>query len=243
MIDTLKAQRNAQRFGRLGEIIFTAAAGLPVALWMLAMLFETDKHFQSSARIRDHLQDQFDLIAKELAGQASLLGLQQWRESFKKLVGGHIMLQYIAAKERVPLLSEITKLGAEVIIAQWNFVDHFAIDIQRLSNVGNPYSLAQVINRSQLYSGAGRGIWFRATEEDLEAGWIIDYVATDDAGTCLPCFAAQIEGPYLPNLGPYPGEVCLGRGRCRCFREPRVNNAIYAELFALSQDPANFQAT
>lgn len=67
-------------------------------------------------------------------------------------------------------------------------------------------------------------------ESGAEAGYVVDYRAVDDRGTCDPCLQAEQNGPYLANEGPMPAAVCLGRGRCRCRRELVYDPAAYARL-------------
>lgn len=84
------------------------------------------------------------------------------------------------------------------------------------------YSLAQIAARANSYLGDGWGAFFRGEEANLSPNfWVVDYIARDDPITCTPCIQAQLGGPYLPGEGPFPGEVCFGRGACRCIRTPR----------------------
>ena len=81
-----------------------------------------------------------------------------------------------------------------------------------------------------MYSGGGRALFFEAweTSAGYEAGWVVRYEAVDDSATCSPCRLA--EGYYLPGDGPYPGEVCLGGGACRCARWPVFDETLYRQL-------------
>ena len=100
------------------------------------------------------------------------------------------------------------------------------------------WALGYLSHRSALYSGAGRGLYYAASES-AEAGgsrgaalgsygWVVRYEAMDDAMTCTPCGSA--EGYYLPGRGPMPGDVCLGGGACRCVRVPVFDEALYRQL-------------
>lgn len=78
-------------------------------------------------------------------------------------------------------------------------------------------------NRATLYSGNIRGVLFRYIEILNQAkygtgnpGWVAHYQARGDKNTCKPCQAAV--GWYLLGHGPFPGQVCKGRSRCRCVR-------------------------
>ncbi len=94
-----------------------------------------------------------------------------------------------------------------------------------------------IAQRAASYSGAGRRLFFEAWETGGGAGagwgegWVVHYVAQDDNRTCSPC--REAEGYYLPGFGPYPGEVCLGGGHCRCERWPIYSPALYAQLAGL----------
>ena len=90
----------------------------------------------------------------------------------------------------------------------------------------------QIAARVRLYTGAGRALYFAGAEieREGEAGWAIRYEARDDPDTCSPCHRA--EGYYLPGDGPYPGDVCLGAGNCRCVRFAVYAPEIHARLTA-----------
>ena len=47
---------------------------------------------------------------------------------------------------------------------------------------------------------------------------------------CSSCITAQMNGPYLSGQGPFPGQVCFGRSRCRCYRRLRYDPAMYQLL-------------
>lgn len=99
---------------------------------------------------------------------------------------------------------------------------------------GRNLSFEQIAARLAMYSGAGRGLYFGISEaeESEGAGWIAIYHARDDSGTCSPCRAAAAGSPYLPGAGPMPGDVCLGGGACRCWRELVFDPDAYASLTA-----------
>lgn len=96
-----------------------------------------------------------------------------------------------------------------------------------------PYSADYLAERAAQYGGIGRALFFEANEAAAAAGqgapgFVIRYIARDDANTCSPCHRAQ--GYYLPGRGPYPGDICLGRHHCRCRRVSVYDPAIYARL-------------
>ena len=99
---------------------------------------------------------------------------------------------------------------------------------------GRNLSFEQIAARLAMYSGAGRGLYFGISEaaEGEGAGWIVLYHARDDSVTCSPCSTAAAGSPYLPGAGPMPGDVCLGAGACRCWRELVFDPDRYASLTA-----------
>ena len=96
----------------------------------------------------------------------------------------------------------------------------------------HPLSEAYIANRADQYAGEGWAAWFEASERELtgQDGFVVDYIARDDGATCSPCRFAMQDGPYLPGTGPYPGQVCLGAGNCRCERRPRFAPEEWARL-------------
>lgn len=91
-------------------------------------------------------------------------------------------------------------------LKRWNDEKHIESDAQRAS-------------RAKLYTGNIRGTVFRQHEvgavKQYSAGWVA-YYKTKDANACEPCHDA--EGFHLMGQGPFPGQVCKGRARCRCKR-------------------------
>lgn len=84
--------------------------------------------------------------------------------------------------------------------------------------------------RAKLYTGNARGALFRIMEglSTVMEGWVSHYVAKGDKNTCQACMRAQ--GWYLPTRGPFPGQVCRGRARCRCIRTLVFDPARYKLL-------------
>jgi hypothetical protein len=86
----------------------------------------------------------------------------------------------------------------------------------------------QIGNRAAMYGGTARGEFYREHELNVPPGFVMEYISRDDKRTCDPCY--QAEGYFMPGLGPMPGQVCLGRARCRCQRKRRWLPAIYESL-------------
>lgn len=170
---------------------------------------------------RDRLQDEFTEEAKRLA--KSLFKekvVSEWQGKVKEAVARHTIRQatYGAGRALTP-----AQLGAldEIMTGQTAYLSRFADEVSIRMLEGQPLSEAQIASRTALYSGVGRSAWFQHAEANAEDGTVYDYVSLDDEGTCAPCLDAERGGPYLPNEGPQPGEVCEGRGNCRCERIAR----------------------
>jgi hypothetical protein len=110
------------------------------------------------------------------------------------------------------------------------FADNYQLSVLR----GTPWSVQYIANRANMYSGAMRAFAFRSVEGTTGpgSGWVYLYIAVDDERTCSPCIEAMRNGPYLAGEGPYPGEVCEGRHRCRCQRTPIYDPDAYGRLTA-----------
>lgn len=97
---------------------------------------------------------------------------------------------------------------------------------------GKPLSEAAIAQRAAQYGGVGRAAFYTGMEGSAttQRGYVARYVARDDDRTCVRCLDAEARGPYLPGDGPKPGDVCLGRHRCRCTRELVYDPAAWARL-------------
>lgn len=145
------------------------------------------------------------------------ISTKQWQSAMEKATTQHLIRQQVIG-------AGTTRIGADAFLRldrevrrQQAFISRFADTIVERVTAAKPMSAAQVSRRATSYSGAGRAIGIRAQERDAEAGELWRYIAVDDAGTCGPCLNA--EGEYEAGEGPFPGEVCLGAGNCRCTRE------------------------
>lgn len=181
-----------------------------------------------SKTLRDALQDVFEQYARRVARMAALGQDSRWPERARRAVRNQLIAQHSFAARRAPLPSELLEIAEGPLKEQLRFLENF-VDEVKATPVKNR-SEAQIGNRLSLYSGAGRAEFFRGEESDAGGGDVVDYVALDDKGTCYPCLLAAEQGPYRPGEGPYPGEVCLGRGRCRCERSVRYSPGAAARL-------------
>jgi len=220
------ARSNAERFGLLAAILMFA--GLRPLLFFLSLFMPGAERLRGSmsqlrVAARDALQDNFDQVIDRVAPIA-LQSLTAWHLQMKEIIEGYLLAQATVAKGRPLLPTEILALQP-IINVQLAFLQTFLFDL-----LLRQITIEYVAARSKLYSGAGRALWYRINEEHGGNGWVIDYVAVDDRGPCLPCGIAELGGPYKMGDGPYPGEVCLGRGRCRCDRVWRFDQRAWAQL-------------
>lgn len=184
--------------------------------------------------VRELLQKEFEQEAAELAVRLRRTGnVRQWHRSMQQAVSRHTLEQANlgAAGRRLPRAYR-THLDT-ILRYHTGRLSRFADQVAIAKAKGELQSEAYLRWRSQMYAGAGRAEFFRADEilgSGRGVGWVADYIAVDDNATCTPCRDAQREGPYLEGSGPMPGEVCLGRHRCRCRRERRFAPVEYAAL-------------
>jgi hypothetical protein len=176
-------------------------------------------------QLRDRLQTVFQARARVMA----LLPVSQWHAAMRDGVRDHLLGQYALGLGRPLRAGDVAAVQADVQ-KQLAYLSRFADERAAKALAGRPMSDAQVAVRSELYSGSGRAAYFRGAEQSYGVGWVHDYEAVDDRGTCTPCLAAEQGSPYLAGQGSYPGSVCLGRGHCRCVRVPRFSPAAYRRL-------------
>ncbi len=176
-------------------------------------------------QLRERLQDAFQQRARGMA----LLPVPDWHAAMRDEVRTHLLGQYALGLGRPLTARDITRIERDVM-TQFAYLSRFADERAVKALAGRPLSEAQVAARSELYSGSGRAAWFQGSEASYGAGWVHDYAAVDDRGTCDPCLAAERGSPYLTGRGSYPGQVCLGRGYCRCRRVPRYDPVAYKQL-------------
>lgn len=187
----------------------------------------------------DALQTAFEAQARQFAADlaAGRLTLADWQATFGQAVRQHLAAQTLAgAGTRTLSPAQLTRLDA-LARRETAYLSRFADQIVVAQAQGKPLTEAQIGARSEQYAGTARGEFFRAAElaerqnGGLADGYVIEYVAVGDKHTCDPCLSAV--GYYLPGAGPYPGQVCYGRSRCRCRRLWVYDPARYAELTRL----------
>lgn len=208
---------------------------IAAALALLALLA------LSRERAREALRDRFEQRMEQLAEDlvAGELTIAQWQAAMGEEVLLHLAAQALAGGDGQLSPEELAELRTAAQV-QTAFLGRFADHILALALLGRALatgdvpvpSLGFIINRAIQYAGAGWEAWFRANERGLvgRQGVVVDYEARDDQNTCFPCLQAEHAGPYLPGSGPYPGQVCRGRGRCRCRRVERYDLEAWKRL-------------
>lgn len=193
-------------------------------------------------RLRNHFRGDYEAtMAKYAKGLAQGGNVKGWHATQIREQRAYIARMMTAGVGRAlaqPEMDEVNKLAAR----QNHFLQRFASEISARNNLGKPFSEAYLRARSNLYGGVGWATWFKGNEivEGQGDGKLIRYEAVDDPRTCSPCHEAELNGPYLPGSPgiPYPGEVCLGHGHCRCRHVIYYDMAKWRELKGLPDKPS-----
>lgn len=176
------------------------------------------------------LQDRFAVTVRKYARDlVESNDLPAWQISMSQTLQEHIVQQAMMGRLRELTPSEIATLDS-VVKTQQAFLSRFADEQASRVLQDNPWSEGYIGSRSEQYNGEARAEFYRQKESDSEDGTVYDYISVDDNGTCQSCLDAEAAGPYLPNDGPMPAELCEGSGFCRCRREARFSPQEAAEL-------------
>jgi hypothetical protein len=177
---------------------------------------------------RDALQDQFERDAAALVETFVIRSnVEQWHRETAQTLANYLLAQALSADPSRADMSMVVT----AITEQQSFLQRFAEALAIALLAGLLPSPKALTARLQLYSGAGRALWYLRYELRYDGpGIVVDYDSVDDKGTCAPCIEAERGGPYLMGQGPMPGAVCRGRGRCRCQRRSRYDLAAYQRL-------------
>lgn len=206
-------------------------AGVPQAVDFAPLTMR----IEAADQMQDWHADRATRLARDLAG--GRISVAEFQRELRALNDQHNAAQImLGAGSRYRRMADDL---AEQMTLQAAYLQRFADQMAgRLAAARaglpsfTPPSLGQITERAAQYGGIGRALFFQAFEQhrqvDTGAGWVIQYIARDDANTCSPCHNAQ--GYYLPGQGPYPGQICLGRHHCRCRRVTVYDPARYASL-------------
>ena len=213
----------------LALLSLLAAAGFPrpAARDQMAVL-----DMAARIRARNVARSTFEQQINVIAGNLTQTGnVQAWHAAMQAQIRTYLSQQMAAGLGRALGPNELAYLD-DIVRTQESFLYRYAAELAARAGTGNPFSEAYIANRAQQYAGEGWAAWFEASERELtgQDGFVVDYIARDDGATCSPCRFAMQDGPYLPGTGPYPGQVCLGAGNCRCERRPRFAPEEWARL-------------
>lgn len=180
------------------------------------------------------MQDSFQSAVVGLARDVSTgaITIAEWQRRFLSEISSSYRAAAIIGFGSVDLPPDVDQMLRLQVLRQTAFLGRFA-DHYSLSILNqNPWSADYLATRSMMYAGALRAVGYRALEMQYEerVGWVVQYIAVDDDRTCSECIDAMANGPYMIGEGPFPGEVCLGRSRCRCRRELVYDEAAYERL-------------
>lgn len=188
-------------------------------------------------KVHERLQDNFERRNRPLAAGLFLSqDVSNWQQALWIGIVWLILSQFVLGKGGIPNAMQLSKLQKGL---RWEaeFLRRFALAVMISLLIGGKLgSEGAVEARSNLYSGEARGTFYEAMEErireltDAEEGWVMEYIPKDDESTCVPC--SESSGYYLPGTGPMPGQVCMGKGKCRCRRVPVFLPEIFARLVA-----------
>lgn len=184
-------------------------------------------------RLVNKFQDEFSERARRIAERLNEKGFRtrQGHAQAKRLIREHTLTQAMLGVGRPLTLKEIARIE-KIINAEEKKLQRFMdkVSIRRVQR--NPMSVDAIASRLEMYSGVGRAEYYKASElVDSDDDTVELYSAKDDNNTCTPCL--ENHGKYfLPGQGPFPGEVCKGRGRCRCRRIPEQNKRLAKRLRA-----------
>lgn len=204
--------------------------GAEILLFLLLLLGIRQQaarlNLRQRERLRTMLQGQLDKELTESIRQlsAGAISLRAWQRQGAKLLQSYARRQYAAGTGQI--INTDKSQGDQL-----DYFARFAFDIHARQNVDRPLSVEQMTARGILYGGLGYGLWFLGNEMfGASYGWVVEYIARDDRKTCPACYDAARRSPYLPQHGPYPGQICYGRGRCRCQRRLVYDEAAYRRL-------------
>jgi hypothetical protein len=208
---------------------------LAALLLLLALLgirqHRLGRHLDGANRraARDLLRVEWERTVARLAQELAATGdVATWHAGMTAEIRRYYIRQMTAGMGRSLTAAELGRLDA-VLERQAGYLLRFASDAGHRLALGNPLGEGYLTQRSRMYGGQAWSLWHQGNEagED-QPGWVVQYVAVDDAGTCAPC--SQAQGYYLPGAGPWPGEICDGGSNCRCERVLIYAPEIYRSL-------------
>lgn len=170
---------------------------------------------------RETLRVNFEQIVIDLLQAGDI---RSWHEGMARLIRNYNVANWMAGNGQF----DTPDLGQR-IERQLQYLYRFAAERHATEALERPHSTEYLANRGTQYRGSAYAAWFIGNESVGQGeGWVSEYVARDDNRTCSSCISVQ--GFYLVGTGPYPGDVCLGGGACRCERRLVYNLEAYRQL-------------
>jgi hypothetical protein len=193
-------------------------ASTPLQDWNVVLGSPPLERQKGAVRLLDDFDAETDRFARQHLVGDGPFDARRWHEDMAEGVRGQILRNMQLGVGR-DLNEEELARARELVGEQSGYLKRFAEEVSARKAAGRPMSEAQVASRSRMYAGVAYGEFYKQAESFYGEGYIVEYKAVDDGGTCSPCHEAEDESPYLPGDGPMPGLVCRGRGQCRCLRQ------------------------
>lgn len=185
-------------------------------------------------RVTEGFEERTFRLSRSL--QRGGLTVSQWQTAALREIRSEVLGSAALGYGREPTPAEAARLQA-ALDREAAYLSRFADEVaarRLLAEVTGDPSLAfterYVQQRLAQYGSEGRASFFEAVESRKGEGWVVDYEARDDGGTCETCRENEQGGPYLPGQGPMPARDCRARNRCRCRRVARWSPSDYRRL-------------
>lgn len=194
---------------------FLAAATKPVTI-------ETPPEVKEFLRNRlaSHFRADYDRkVAAYTKALADGGDVAFWHKKMQLENHAYIARMATAGHGRPLTVAEVDKVS-QIAIVQQGYLYRFSGEIAARRAIGSDFSEPYLQARIRQYGGAGWQSFWEAAETAKtlgQDGYIVHYQSADSPTTCSPCIDAQNNGPYRAGSSyPRPGEVCKGRGLCKC---------------------------
>jgi len=198
---------------------------------------------------RSRIETSFDFIERHNSRAGEIVsrltrqdrGVRNWHRNMSETISVHLVEMATFGNGRILGRAQLTSLEP-VMLEQASFLARFADELAFRRLIGRPMSQGRILDRSRQYASRGIEQFYRFMEGSYIRGVVVDYIPVDDGGTCFPCHSSGLEGPYLPGQGPFPGLICVAKGKCRCRRVPRFDIATWRALRRMTRRRTPAQA-
>lgn len=165
-------------------------------------------------RARTLLRSKYEVDTLRIAAAvaAGNLAVALWQAQLTDSFATYTRAMAIAGGGTMPVQPVLAAMEQR-IAQQQPYLDGFA------AQVDEGMTAPGISARSRMYGGVAYGGFWLAQGLAAGAGAMEEWIAVDDGGTCSVC--ASLNGQRFPaGQPPFPGDVCLGAGHCRCVRVP-----------------------